>query len=274
MSSQTDPIYIQGQSPEEYQRLKEQSSILGDFTEDFLQNIRIQTGMRVLDLGCGVGDVSLLLGRLVGPSGSVVGVDRDAGAIEIARQRARSAGFDHVSFIHSDIRQCSFDTLFDAVVGRFVLMYIPNPVECVRRISQFVKSGGVVAFQEFDYSTYSSEPDLPLWTQACNWYYETASKAGIEMRMGHKLYGTLLQAGLVSPFVRMDMRVVGGNDLAPYRYFENTIRNVLPMMERFGVATAREVEVDTFATRLRDAVVAGGGVIVLFPIARGWAFKP
>ena len=45
--------------------------------------------MRVLDLGCGMGDVSLLAARLVGPTGSVTGIDRDGVIVEKARERAR-----------------------------------------------------------------------------------------------------------------------------------------------------------------------------------------
>src|SRR5690606_4206862 len=84
--------YALGYSEHEFRRLEMQSRIIGDLTEDVLQRAGIRKGMRVLDLGCGVGDVSLLAAWLVGPSGFVLGVDRSADALAAARRRAREAG--------------------------------------------------------------------------------------------------------------------------------------------------------------------------------------
>ena len=63
-----------------------------DLTEDVLVRAGIGPGMRVLDVGCGVGDVSLIAGRLVGPTGSVLGVDRSSEALEAAARRTGQAG--------------------------------------------------------------------------------------------------------------------------------------------------------------------------------------
>ena len=66
--------------------------LLHDLTEDVLRRAGIGPGVRVLDIGCGVGDVSLLAGKLVGPTGLVLGVDRSADSIDIAQRRATEAG--------------------------------------------------------------------------------------------------------------------------------------------------------------------------------------
>jgi cyclopropane fatty-acyl-phospholipid synthase-like methyltransferase len=128
-----DPIYAMGHSEGERRRLVEQAAIYAPSTRHLFADAGIRPGHRVLDAGCGVGDVSLLAASVVGPGGSVVGVDADAEALAVAEARAAQAGLGHVRFVQADLRDVSFEQPFDAVVGRFVLMYLGDPAEGVRR---------------------------------------------------------------------------------------------------------------------------------------------
>ena len=86
--SQTQPAtphYVLGRSEAESQRLIKQATFLRPSTERVFQKAGISEGMHVLDLGCGAGDVSFLAAELVGPTGSVVGVDLDPGVLAVAR---------------------------------------------------------------------------------------------------------------------------------------------------------------------------------------------
>ena len=99
------PDYVLGYSEQEQKRLLKQASILRGWTERFFRAGGLAPGMRVLDLGCGMGDVSLLAADLVGPSGSVLGVDRDAAALDRARARVvqkECAGYVNFQQIHLD----------------------------------------------------------------------------------------------------------------------------------------------------------------------------
>src|SRR3954466_11548960 len=80
--------YILGQSTHEQERLMLQARIMRPYTDKYFRLAGISPGMRVLDLGAGVGDVSLLVGDIVGPGGFVRGLDRDGLALERARHRA------------------------------------------------------------------------------------------------------------------------------------------------------------------------------------------
>src|SRR3982751_270389 len=91
-------IYVLGHSDAELERLMVQSRLLGNLTEQILRQAGLQPGMRVLDLGCGPGDVSFLAASIVGPSGSVRGVDRSHEPIALARERAARAGLTNVTF--------------------------------------------------------------------------------------------------------------------------------------------------------------------------------
>jgi ubiquinone/menaquinone biosynthesis C-methylase UbiE len=113
--------YVLGAASAEHDRLIRQAAIWDPFTERLFRDAGFGPGQRVLDIGSGVGDVALLAVRLVGPSGEVVGVERDPATIATARSRVVKAGFSNVSFIESDIRGLASSKLFDAVVGRAIL---------------------------------------------------------------------------------------------------------------------------------------------------------
>src|SRR5580704_6015311 len=110
--------YIMGHSDHERRRLSLQAQVLNPLTKDFFQRAGIGPGMRVLDLGCGVGEVSLIAARMVGPGGSVTGIDIDPAALEIARARASQEGLHHAVFEEANVADYSSLTPFDAVTGR------------------------------------------------------------------------------------------------------------------------------------------------------------
>jgi ubiquinone/menaquinone biosynthesis C-methylase UbiE len=129
MSAVHDPIesYVLGNTVQEQERLKLQGNFLRKWTEQFLVSAGVEPGMNVLDLGCGMGDVSLLAAKLVGPTGSVTGVDRDPVVIQKARERATEEGGDsQIEFIQAELLNFHSDQKFDAVVGRYVLFFQPD----------------------------------------------------------------------------------------------------------------------------------------------------
>jgi ubiquinone/menaquinone biosynthesis C-methylase UbiE len=92
MGEASQPKYILGHEQSEIDRLMVQSAVMRPFTERLFKAAGMSTGMRVLDLGCGPSDVSMLAANLVGPSGSVIGIDRSLEVISIAERRAGQAG--------------------------------------------------------------------------------------------------------------------------------------------------------------------------------------
>src|SRR5438270_3993914 len=95
-SAQPSPAYVMSHTDRERRRLALQASVINPFTSSFLRDAGIAKDMRVLDLGCGIGDVSLIAAQLVGEAGSVAGVDVDPEALAIAESRARDHGLKHV----------------------------------------------------------------------------------------------------------------------------------------------------------------------------------
>ena len=114
----SDPIYVMGRSADETLRLQERARFFEPLTRHLFQDAGIGPGMRVLDIGSGPGDVSFLAAELVGPTGSVVGVDANPEMIRTAIRRAEASGLVQVSFMAGDIRDLALEREFDAVVGR------------------------------------------------------------------------------------------------------------------------------------------------------------
>ncbi len=117
--------------------------------------------MQVLDVGCGAGDVSFLAASTVGPAGSVLGVDRSGESIQLACERATIAGLSNVKFLKADLTTLALAELFDALVGRFVLLYLADPCSVLRALSAFVRPDGLAVFHEMDMSVTRLVPDVP-----------------------------------------------------------------------------------------------------------------
>src|SRR5215467_8656835 len=115
--------YVMGHTDRERRRLKLQASLLNPFTEPLFRRAGISPGMDVLDIGCGVGDVSLLVAGLVGRYGSVTSVDFDAAALEKLTARAAAQGAANIECVKADIHEWKPPRKFDAVVGRHILIH-------------------------------------------------------------------------------------------------------------------------------------------------------
>ena len=267
--------YALGYSKNEFKRLEMQGAFIRDLTEDVLQRAGLKPGMRVLDLGCGVGDVSLLAAKLVGSSGLVIGVDRSAEAIGIAQQRAIQTNlYRWMQFAVTDLDSFVPDEAFDAVIGRLVLMYLPDPAATLRRLSAHLRPGGILAFQEISMPLGRSVPEGPRFRQCKSWILDTFERAGFEVDMGGKLFATFLAAGLPAPQMITAGRVEGGPQSSAYDYLSQTLNSLLSTMQREGIATAAEVEIDTMAERLREEAVAHNACIMLPPFVGAWTHIP
>ena len=163
--------------------------------------------MRVLDIGCGVGDVSFLAARLVGPGGSVVGIDRGEESIGTSRRRAKGLGIENVRFVVADVSSFETDEMFDAVIGRLVLLYLPDPSKILQRLSSLLRPGGVMAFQEMDMSTFPGSDSLALRTRALIWVRDAFAAAGAQTRNGAQTGGHFSDCGVSAP--RNDRRSKG-----------------------------------------------------------------
>jgi ubiquinone/menaquinone biosynthesis C-methylase UbiE len=263
--------YVLGHSRPELQRLIDQSRYIGEITEEVLRRAGLARGMDVLDVGCGSGDVSFLAAALVGDEGSVLGVDRSPDALELARGRAGAAGLANVRFAAADVTELDLDERFDAVIGRFVLVYLPDPVEAMRRIMRHLLPGGLAIFQESVLTPMCSAEQQPLARTASGWICDLFARAGLPADMGWRLPQVFRAAGLPRPEVLARTALGAGPESGAYALLADSIRSLLPQLEALGVASAEEVEIESLSGRLRDQTVSADALIILPTLVGAWA---
>ena len=254
--------YVLGHSAAEVERLIAQARVYEPLTRQFLLDAGLEAGMRVLDVGCGVGDVSFLAARLVGSDGQVVGIDRSPTAIEAASRRAQEQDASNVRFVVGDAGAMAVEERFDAAIGRFVLQFSRDPSTMLREIAAHVRPGGIIAFQEVDWSGCRSLPELATFSGCIGWGVEALRGSGADPYIGLKLHSVYTAAGLPAPALSLGAGIGAGPDQPIYASIAGLMRSLLPAMERLGIATAEEVDVDTLASRIGAEAVAENVTVV------------
>lgn len=266
--------YALGHSEREMGRLSAQARIFEPFTRRMLQEAGLSPGMRVLDVGSGAGDVAFLCASIVGPMGEVIGIDRAPSAVETARERAQNAGLGNVTFIAGVAGEIPFEKRFDAVVGRLVLMHQTDPVAMLRKLSGLLRHGGIIAFQEFDLSGARSFPELQTFEQCLKWISAAFAATGTDTRMGAKLYSAFVGAGAPAPSMSLDAGVWGGADNPAASMVTEVVRSLLPVLEKSGIATEAQVEIDSLQERMQTELVAAGGIAISPSLIGAWTKLP
>jgi ubiquinone/menaquinone biosynthesis C-methylase UbiE len=259
----TNPAYVLGHSSFELQRLARQERLIGGITREYFHSAGIMPGMRVLDVGSGTGAVAFHAAELVGPSGEVIGTDLAPAAIAAASDNAAQRGFAQVSFRQGNPADMTFEQPFDAVVGRYVLLFQADPSDMLRRLARHLRQGGIMVFHEPDWSFSRSEPMAPLYDRCNRWVVETFDRVGTSTNMSAKLRRAFLGAGLTPPAMRM--QAVIGDAVSAEEWLRAVAELTIvlsPTMEKQGVASLAEIEGDTLAERVIQDVAERGSMIV------------
>ena len=276
-NQESDPTYVLGRSNEETQRLRLQSDLLGPFTRQVLEDAGIASGMRVLDLGAGPGDVTFQAAQMVGPTGEVVGVDVNPEILEVARKRASEDGFSNVTFEAGDIRNLTLDGDFDAVVGRLILLYLKDPAEGLRSALRHVRRGGIVAMMECDFTVpVDSRPASELHQKLHRWVWEAFRCAGVEVDMGMRLPEVFAGCGLPPPQMQIGTIIGSGDEFARQfaAFASGLLKSLMPHILEYDIATDQEVGLETFASRYTEQLSGRDSVIRWMLGVGAWSNKP
>lgn len=198
--------YLLGHSEREESRLRRQSQELAHETRwllDQIGQVGVGPGARVLDLGCGPQGSLDLLAEHVGPSGTVVGLERSPETAALARAFVRERGLAGVEIVDGDARASGLPRAsFDLVHARLVLVNVPEPGEIVQEMIALARPGGVVASHEADYLPHRCDPPHPSWDRLLEVYEAHSRDSGIDLFIGRRTHGLFHAAGLVDIRVR------------------------------------------------------------------------
>jgi SAM-dependent methyltransferase len=220
-----------------------------------------------------MGDVAMLVARLVGRSGEVIGIERDANSITCAKSRIAAAGLRNVNFIQGDVGEIVSDQLFDAAVGRLILQFLPDPIGVLRSVYRLVRPGGVVAFQEPSLaSLFALGVQLALWSQVHRVIRETFLRSGVNPETGLTLHRIFQEAGLPAPIMHLEMPL--GSDTDFVRWTPDLVNSLLPSSEQHNVSLKELGDLTTLPDRLCAEITAAKAVVSVVPLVSAWSRKP
>ena len=157
--------YLLGRGEAEEARLKRQIADLAPDSDAQFEKIGINAGERILDLGCGTGGTLHLLSKRVGPTGSVLGIERSPHFVGLARRFVADHALPQVEVREDDAYNTGLPRAsFDGAHMRLVLVNVPEPERIVREMVSLVRPGGWVASFEATLSVSSAIRRCPRGT--------------------------------------------------------------------------------------------------------------
>lgn len=270
----SEPQYVLGHHDEELARLDHQAAAIEPATRILLQSSGITPGMRVLDLGTGLGHVARLAGELVGPAGRVVGVDQSGDALVVARERTIATGATHVTFVEANATLWHAPEPFDAITGRLLLFHMADPVAVVRHQLSNLRPSGLFVAIDYDIGNSRSEPHVPLAETALHWIEAAFRAAGAWPRIGPRL-GTILEAaGLTGVTTYGIQPYLPAGSPAGASLIAGVVRSLAPAIVRHGIATEQQLDIATLEQRLAEAISQSGAVVLPPTVAAAWGHAP
>jgi SAM-dependent methyltransferase len=196
--------------------------------------------MVCLDVGCGGGDVSVELARLVAPNGRVVAMDLDEVKIDIARGEAATQQVSNIDFRVANLEDCILHQEFDVAHARFVLTHLRNPSEALTKIRTALKPGGIVVVADTNFHGLFSQPASPAVHRYVELYTETLKRRNGDADIGLRLPKLLSQAGFEDIHLSIVQHAGMSGDkklIAPI-----TLENIADAAIAEGVASRADVE--------------------------------
>ncbi|EZH74171.1 hypothetical protein ATO12_14980 [Aquimarina atlantica] len=228
-------------------------SIGNDITERLIETGKLKPGMRVLDLGCGNGNVSFIVSKFVGQHGIVVGLDNNKNAINAAKQKANELELSNMKFIELDITK-NFEieySKFDVIIVRRVLMYLSNPIKTIRNAITHLKPNGLFLVQENDMSLVPIGLEgMPIHQKIIGLIKKTLAKENANLNFGFELNTILTNSGLKVEKIWAEATVSTPSQLTPWSFLANVMKE--RMLKHEVIKNLSELNLDSLEERLTE----------------------
>jgi ubiquinone/menaquinone biosynthesis C-methylase UbiE len=176
-------------------------NIYGPAGHRLLLQAGLKPGMHVADFGCGVGAVTQMLGEMVGPSGSVTGLD--ASAAQIAQATEICSGSANVRFLTADACNTGLPpNSFDLVYCRYLLLHLPDPAACLLEMRRVLKPGGILVVEDGDLASATSVPATALNAFA-HLFSQLGPRRGLNYSLANNLYHMVKRANFADPQIEI-----------------------------------------------------------------------
>ncbi|MEO6710661.1 MAG: methyltransferase domain-containing protein [Planctomycetota bacterium] len=234
--------YVLETGDRELERLGFQHEVWGPMTEAFLDRLAIPRGSRALDLGCGPGFVVDSLARRVGPRGSVVALDESPRWIEHLRSKPLSPDSAPIEIVEKRIEDARLEPgSFDLIFARWVLSFPPGVEAIVRRLSEALAPGGILAVEDYQHEGISLYPQSPGFMAAIRGTRALYKSRGGDPFVAGSLPGWMRAAGLEVLDVKPNV-LCGGPESPPFRWAGRFFPHYSGMLVAQGLMQAEERE--------------------------------
>ena len=249
-------------------RLRILHSLYGPGARRVLLQAGIQPGMRVADLGCGVGMVTALLAELVGPTGQVVGVDFSSAQIAQARELAPTS-LSNVSFIEASATDTGLPhESFDLVYCRFLLIHLTDPGLALREMHRLLKPDGILVCEDGDLTSAGSEPPSAL-NAFSDLFGRLGPTWGVDYTLGRRLFQMVLAANFSEPEITYNQPVEARGEVK--RLLDLSVAEAGPAFVGAGLITSDELDHTLVEMR---RIAEDETVIAMMPrMSQVWARK-
>jgi SAM-dependent methyltransferase len=240
------------------------------FTHALFDRVGIGAGARILDVGCGGGDVTFELARRAGPGGSVLGLDIDETKLALAQEDATGEALSNVEFRRLDITGLEEKNAYDVVYARFLLSHLPDAASALKRLSSALRPGGILILEDVDHSGCFCEPGSLAYRHYERLYRLLAERRGVDADIGPRLPRLLIDAGLtgVELNIVQPAAIEGESKLA----VPITLENIAPAILAEKLMPAEEL--DATIRELR-ALARDKTTLMAFPrIIQSWGTRP
>jgi SAM-dependent methyltransferase len=252
----------------EIERLHLQSAAFARDTEVMLDLIGVRAGWSCLDLGCGPGGITDALSKRVGPSGRVIGLDRDAEFLA----HALSCAPANVEFRQGDAYAPGLpQESFDLVHMRFLASTAGDPERLIEEALALCRPGGIVAMQEPDVTTLNCYPSHPAWATLKDVLIRAFCGVGADVHLAQRLYPLAREAGLVD--VQFRPVLIGVRSIDPMAdYLPATVESLRGTIGRLGLIA--DDSLDAALAEVRRHLQKPDTVFTLYTVAQIWGRKP
>jgi ubiquinone/menaquinone biosynthesis C-methylase UbiE len=251
------------------ERLRILARVMRPATLSLLDRAGVKPGMACLDIGCGGGDVSFDLARLVGPSGRVVGIDIDEVKIEIARSEATTQRIANIEFRLANIGELEQSAEFDFAHARFILSHLPNPTGALAKIRQAIRPGGILVVADTDFRGYFCDPECPALWRYVELYTQTVKRRGGDANIGPRLPRLLTENGFEK--VQMNVAQAAGTEGEVKLLIPLTMENIADAVLAEGLAS--RTEIDKTVSELYEFARAPGTVASASRVVEAWGYR-
>ena len=177
-----------------------------------------------------------------------------------------------MTFTQSDVCDITTAKPFDAVVGRYILMYLPDPSAVLRALTKLLRPGGVVAFLDVSWApVIALAAGLPLWSACTSLIVELFRRSGVNPEMGLALRQVFPEAGLPVPKMHMEVLLAGDTEFA--RSLHDLLVSLRPKFEQRQLNLKQLGDFDTLAMRLHAELAESNRVASWLAIVSAWSRK-